>query len=91
MFSFATVALIVTVGTLIGCLVARKMSFNNSLLDATLMIPYVMPGIVVGIAFVAAFNSPPLALTGTAAVIILSIFIRRLPYSVRSSARRCGR
>jgi len=86
MFSFATVALIVTIGTLIGCLVARKMSVNTSLLDATLMVPYVMPGIVVGIAFVAAFNSPPLALTGTAAVIILSIFIRRLPYSVRSSA-----
>jgi iron(III) transport system permease protein len=86
LFSFATVALIVTAGTLIGCLVARKMSFNNSLLDATFMVPYVMPGIVVGIAFVAAFNSPPLALTGTAAIIILSIFIRRLPYSVRSSA-----
>ena len=55
------------------------MSFNNSLVDATLMVPYVMPGIVVGIAFVAAFNSPPLAITGTAVIIILSIFIRRLP------------
>ena len=85
-FSFATVALIVTVGTLIGCLVARRMTLNTSMLDATLMVPYVMPGIVVGIAFVAAFNSPPLALTGTALVIILSIFIRRLPYSVRSAA-----
>ncbi len=85
-FSFATVALIVTVGTLIGCLVARRMTLNTSMLDATLMVPYVMPGIVVGIAFVAAFNAPPLALTGTALVIILSIFIRRLPYSVRSAA-----
>jgi iron(III) transport system permease protein len=85
-FSFATVALIVTIGTLIGCLVARRMTLNTSLLDATLMVPYVMPGIVVGIAFVATFNSPPLALTGTAAIIVLSIFIRRLPYSVRSSA-----
>ena len=52
------------------------MTLNTSMLDATLMVPYVMPGIVVGIAFVAAFNSPPLALTGTAFVIILSIFIR---------------
>jgi iron(III) transport system permease protein len=85
-FSFATVALIVTIGTLVGCLVARRMTLNTSMLDATLMVPYVMPGIVVGIAFVAAFNSPPLALTGTALVIILSIFIRRLPYSVRSAA-----
>jgi len=85
-FSFATVALIVTIGTLIGCLVARRMTLNSSMLDATLMVPYVMPGIVVGIAFVATFNGPPLALTGTALVIILSIFIRRLPYSVRAAA-----
>jgi iron(III) transport system permease protein len=85
-FSLAVVALVVTVGTLIGCLVARRQTVNSALLDATLMVPYVMPGIVVGIAFVAAFNTPPVALTGTALIIILSIFIRRLPYSVRSSA-----
>jgi iron(III) transport system permease protein len=85
-FSLAVVALVVTVGTLIGCLVARRQTVNSAFLDATLMVPYVMPGIVVGIAFVAAFNTPPVALTGTALIIILSIFIRRLPYSVRSSA-----
>ncbi|KAA2236767.1 ABC transporter permease [Salinarimonas soli] len=86
LFSAATVLLTVVIGTLIGCLVARRMTASNALLDATLMVPYVMPGIVVGIAFVAAFNAPPVALTGTAAIIILSVFIRRLPYSVRSSA-----
>jgi len=32
------------------------------------------------------FNRKPLYLVGTAAIIILSYFIRRLPYSVRSSA-----
>ncbi|MBM6592502.1 ABC transporter permease [Microvirga pudoricolor] len=85
-FSAATVFLTVTIGTIIGCLVARRTNVNTSSLDATLMVPYVMPGIVVGIAFVAAFNSPPFAITGTALIIILSIFIRRLPYSVRSSA-----
>jgi iron(III) transport system permease protein len=85
-FSFAAVFLIVLIGTLVGSLVARRMTVNSSLLDATLMVPYVMPGIVVGIAFVAAFNTPPIALTGTALIIILSIFIRRLPYAVRASA-----
>ncbi|MET0427937.1 MAG: iron ABC transporter permease [Microvirga sp.] len=85
-FSGVAVFLIVTIGTVIGCLVARRTTINTSALDATLMVPYVMPGIVVGIAFVAAFNNPPVALTGTALIIILSIFIRRLPYSVRSSA-----
>lgn len=85
-FSGVSVLLIVVVGTLIGCLVARRNTAQSSLLDATLMVPYVMPGIVVGVAFIAAFNTPPLAMTGTAAIIILSVFIRRLPYAVRSSA-----
>ena len=85
-FSFAAVALCVVVGTLVGAFVARRNTMNASLLDATLMVPYVMPGIVVGVAFVASFNTPPVVLTGTAAIIILSVFIRRLPYSVRSSA-----
>ena len=40
------VALVVTVGTLIGCLVARRQTVNSAFLDATLMVPYVMPGIV---------------------------------------------
>ncbi len=85
-YSLAAVALIVVVGTLIGCYVARRNTANASLLDATLMVPYVMPGIVVGVAFIATFNTPPLVMTGTAAIIILSVFIRRLPYAVRSSA-----
>lgn len=85
-FSAAAVLLIVVVGTLIGCLVARRNTVQTSLLDAALMVPYVMPGIVVGVAFIAAFNTPPLVMTGTAAIIILSVFIRRLPYAVRSSA-----
>jgi iron(III) transport system permease protein len=85
-FSFSSVALIVAVGTLIGAYVARRNTVNASLLDSTLMIPYVMPGIVVGVAFIASFNTPPIVLTGTAAIIILSVFIRRLPYAVRASA-----
>ncbi len=85
-FSVSAVAMIVIVGTLVGVLVARRTSFNTSLLDGAFMIPYVMPGIVIGIAFIAAFNTGPVVLTGTAAIIILSIFIRRLPYTVRTTA-----
>jgi len=85
-FSFTAVAMIVVIGTLIGVLVARRTNLNTSMLDGAFMIPYVMPGIVIGIAYIAAFNSGPLVLTGTAAIIILSIFIRRLPYSVRTTS-----
>lgn len=85
-FSLVAVLLIVAAGTIVGVLVARRTSLNTSLLDAAFMIPYVMPGIVIGIAYIAAFNTGPVVLTGTAAIIILSIFIRRLPYTVRTTA-----
>jgi iron(III) transport system permease protein len=85
-FSSAAVMLIVVIGTVIGTLVARRTTVSTSLLDGAFMIPYVMPGIVIGIAYIAAFNTGPVVLTGTALIIILSIFIRRLPYTVRATA-----
>lgn len=85
-FSIAAVAMIAVVGTLIGCVVARRTSLSTSLLDGMLMVPYVMPGIVIGIAYIAVFNEPPLVLTGTALIIILSVFVRRLPYAVRTTS-----
>ena len=51
-----------------------------------LLVPYIVPGVVMGLAFVVTFNVPPLQITGTATIIVLMLFIRRLPYAVRSSA-----
>jgi iron(III) transport system permease protein len=85
-FSFIAVLMIIMVGTIIGVYVARRTTLNTFLLDAAFMIPYVMPGIVIGIAYIAVFNTGPVILTGTATIIILSIFIRRLPYAVRTTA-----
>ena len=86
LFSAIAVTLIVAVGTMIGYLLARRPSTGTSLLDGALMVPYIVPGIVLGIAYITRFNGPPLALTGGALIIILVIFIRRLPYAARSVA-----
>ena len=40
---------------------------------------------VVGIALVLTFNQGPIVLTGTAAIMIIALIIRRLPYTIRSS------
>ncbi|HUX14360.1 MAG TPA: ABC transporter permease subunit, partial [Spirochaetia bacterium] len=85
-FSVVAVIAIVVVGTLLGFVLARRTNFASKLLDPLLMIPYIVPGTVLGIGFVVAFNRKPFYLVGTAGIIILSYFIRRLPYSVRSSA-----
>ena len=85
-YSIAAVIIIVVIGTLIGFVLSRKRNVAAGLLDPLLMISYIVPGTVLGIGFIVAFNRSPLYLVGTSAIIILSYFIRRLPYSVRSSA-----
>lgn len=85
-YSFIAVILIALIGTLIGFVIARKRNMAVRVLDPLLMIPYIVPGTVLGIGFIVAFNRKPLYLAGTATIIILTYFIRRLPYSVRSAA-----
>jgi iron(III) transport system permease protein len=86
LFSAAAVVLIVVAGTLLGYVLARRRNVPAQVLDPLLMIPYMVPGTVIGIGFIIAFNRKPLFLLGTAAIVILAYFIRRLPYSVRSGA-----
>jgi iron(III) transport system permease protein len=86
LFSVASVVLIVVVGTLLGFVLARRRTLPARALDPLLMIPYMVPGTVLGIGFIIAFNAKPLFLLGTGTIIVLAYFIRRLPYSVRSAA-----
>jgi iron(III) transport system permease protein len=83
-YSAIAVVAIVVVGTLLGYLITRRRSLATGTLDGILTVPYVVPGVVMGIAYAAAFNVAPLVLTGTGAIIILAVFIRRLPYTVSS-------
>jgi iron(III) transport system permease protein len=86
LYSLIAVLLIASVGTLLGFVIARKRNAAVRVLDPLLMIPYMVPGTVLGIGFIVAFNRPPIILSGTATIIVLTYFIRRLPYSVRSAA-----
>jgi iron(III) transport system permease protein len=54
--------------------------------DLTIMLPFVLPGLVVGVAYLAAFNDRPLLLTGTAIILILAYFTRRVAFVFRSAA-----
>jgi iron(III) transport system permease protein len=54
------------------------------------MLPFVLPGLVVGVAYLTAFNSGPLVLTGTALIIVLAYFTRRVAFIFRSVATAIG-
>jgi iron(III) transport system permease protein len=87
-FTLSSVATLlgVSLGTLIAYLVVRRRSAISAALDSAVMLPYAIPGTVIGIAYILAFNAPPLVLTGTAAILVLAYWVRRLPYSVRAGA-----
>lgn len=76
---------IIVVAILIAYLVVRRRNLMNNIIDTLSMVPYIIPGSVVGIALVIAFNRPPLVLTGSAIIMIIALIIRRLPYTIRSS------
>jgi iron(III) transport system permease protein len=84
--SSASTLLDVLLGTLIAYLVVRRRSSATAALDSCVMIPYAIPGTVVGVAFIVAFNKPPVVLTGTFLILLLAYFVRRLPYSVRAGS-----
>lgn len=87
-FVFSTVAIviIIIIGMLISYIVIRQKGFTSNLMDLLIMFPYVIPGAVLGISLIVAFNKKPLILTGTAAIMIIAFVVRKLPYTVRSGS-----
>jgi iron(III) transport system permease protein len=85
---YASVALALTIvaGTALGYYVSRRSGPLARILDLLIMIPYVVPGTVLGIGFAQVFNGPPLFLTGTAGIITMVYFVRKLPYMMRASS-----
>ena len=87
-FVFSTVAIvfIIALGMLISYIVVRQKGVAGQLMDLIIMFPFVIPGAVLGISLIVAFNKPPVILTGTALIIIIAFVVRKLPYTVRSGS-----
>ncbi len=77
--------IIVLLAIIVAYLVVRRSNLTNQTIDTMSMLPYILPGAVVGIALVVAFSDGPLILTGSSIIMIVALCIRRLPYTVRSS------
>ena len=85
LFGLAAIVLVVVMGILISYLTVRKSSFLTMILDTLTMFPYIIPGSVLGIALLSRFITGLLVLSGTAIIMIISLTIRRMPYTIRSS------
>jgi iron(III) transport system permease protein len=77
--------IVIVLAILIAYLVVRRSNAANKVIDTVSMVPYIIPGSVVGIALILGFNKGPMMLTGTMAIMIVALVIRRIPYTIRSS------
>ena len=74
-------------GSVLAYITERKKPRGSSLLDLSIMAPFILPGTVVSIALLSAFGGNGLMkLTGTYIILIISYMIRRTPYVYRSVA-----
>jgi len=76
---------IVFFAALIAYITVRRRNVFTGVADTISMVPYIVPGSVIGITLLIAFNKPPLLLSGTMAIMIVGLVLRRLPYTIRSS------
>ena len=76
---------IVLLAVLIAYLVVRRRNPFTNVVDILSMIPYIIPGTVLGIALLLGFNKPPILISGTMLIMVIALVIRRLPYTIRSS------
>lgn len=68
----------------IAFLIVRKRFLGRKFIEFTSLMVMAVPGTVIGVGYILCFNDKPLALTGTAAIIVIAFIMRRLPIGVRS-------
>jgi len=63
-------------------ILVRKNFPGKRILESLIMAPFAIPGTLIGISFILAFNKPPLLLVGTGAILVINYVVRELPVGV---------
>lgn len=71
-------------GLLIAYLLARVEFRGRALFEFLALLAFAIPGTVLGVSYILAFNVPPVELTGTGLIIVLCFMFRNLPVGVRA-------
>ena len=85
-FGVIAIIIIVILSMFIAYITTRRKSKITELIDTLTMFPYIIPGSVLGITLLISFNDKPILLSGTVTIMIVAFVVRRMPYTLRSSA-----
>lgn len=65
-------------------LLSRQDFAGKRAFEAGTMLSFALPGTVIGVSYIMAFNTPPIELTGTAMILVICFVFRNMPVGVRS-------
>ncbi len=72
------------VGLITAYLLVRQHFWGKNAFEFGTMLSFAIPGTVIGVSYILAFNVPPLELTGTGVILVLSFVFRNMPVGVRA-------
>jgi len=72
--------------TVASYLIVKKRIWTVSVLDYVVMLPLAISGTVLGIALIQTYNSGMIILTGTWVIMAAALFVRKVPFSIRSAS-----
>ena len=72
------------VGLLTAYLIVRQRFRGKEAFEFGTMLSFAIPGTVIGISYILAFNTPPIELTGTGIILVVCFVFRNMPVGVRA-------
>ncbi|WP_217359065.1 ABC transporter permease [Ruegeria arenilitoris] len=84
--SIAAIAapLTATVGLVTAYLLTRQNFAGKNAFEFGTMLSFAIPGTVIGVSYILAFNVPPIEITGTGVILVISFIFRNMPVGVRA-------
>lgn len=84
--SIASIAapLTAAVGLVTAYLLTRQSFAGKNAFEFGTMLSFAIPGTVIGVSYILAFNVPPIEITGTGVILVISFIFRNMPVGVRA-------
>jgi iron(III) transport system permease protein len=72
------------VGLITAYLLTRQTFAGRRAFEFGTMLSFAIPGTVIGVSYILAFNVPPIEITGTGIILVVSFIFRNMPVGVRA-------
>ncbi len=84
MISTVAAPLTAAVGLITAYLLTRQSFAGKRAFEFGTMLSFAIPGTVIGVSYILAFNVPPIEITGTGIILVISFIFRNMPVGVRA-------